>query len=154
MQNIVNRVKNHLWPTVEFSSAYPLEDSVCRLRASEGTYSGVQVQVRVLPMDKDRYQFRIQARSGGLDRLNMHLTGQLQRQGDAATHVLIHPAAPNYLRLYLAAFLLVGLLIVAALNGGMMAVVIFGSAASASWFMNARKEDDLTRLVRQVLETH
>jgi hypothetical protein len=153
MQSITNRIKNHLWPAVEFVSPLQLEEGVTRLRASEGTYSGVEVQVRVHPVEVDRYQFRLSARKGGLDRLNMQLTGQLQRQGDAATHVLIHPARPNYLRLYLAAFLLVGLLIFAALNGGMMAVVVFGSAASASWLMSNRKEDELTRLVRQALDS-
>ena len=153
MQSITNRIKNHLWPTVEFASALSLDECVERLRASQGTYSGVEVQVRLHPTDNDGYQFRMNARKGGLDRLNMQLTGQLQRQGDAATQVLIHPATPNYPRLYLAAFLLVGLLIFAALNGGMMAVVMFGSAASASWFMTNRKEDELTRLVRQVLDS-
>jgi hypothetical protein len=154
MQPIVNRIKNHLWPTVEFASALPLEEGVARLRASQGAYSGVDVQVRVHPVNADRYRFRLSARSGGLDRLNMQLTGQLQRQGDAATKVLIHPATPNYLRLYLALLLLVGLFIFAALNGGMMAVVVFGSAASASWLMSNRKEDELTRLVRQALASH
>jgi len=154
MENLVTRVKNNLWPAVEFSSTLTLEDSVSRLRASEGTYSGVAVKVRVNPVDKDRFQFHMNARAGGWDRMNMKLTGHLHRQGDAATQVLIHPASPNYLRLYLAAFLLVGLLVFAALNGGMMAVVIFGSAASASWLMSSRKEDDLTRLVRQALSSH
>jgi hypothetical protein len=134
-------------------SAFALEDRVSRLRASEGVYSGVGVQVRVQPIGADRYKFKLNARSGGLDRLKMELTGQLERQGDAGTQVLIHPARPNYLRLYLAAILLVGLLIFAALHGGMMAMVVFGSAASASWLMNARKEDELTRLVRQTLDS-
>jgi hypothetical protein len=47
----------------------------------------------------------------------------------------------------------VGLLLFAALSGGMMAVVVFGSAASASWLMTSRKEDELTRLVRQALDS-
>lgn len=154
MQNLINRAKNHIWPAVEFSSALTLEDSVTRLRGSEGTYSGVNVKVRVHPTDADRYKFQINAQSGGWDKVNMKLTGKLQRQGDAATQVLIDPATPNTLRLQLAAVVLIGLLLFAALNGGMIAVMVFGCAASASWLMSSRREDDLTRLVRQALDTH
>ncbi len=154
MQHLINRAKNHLWPAVEFSAALPLEESVVRLRGSEGKYSGVNVKVRVHPTSVDRYQFHIHAQSGGWDRINMKLTGKLQRQGDAATQVLIDPATPNTLRLQLAAVVLIGLLLFAALNGGMMAVMVFGCAASASWLMSSRREDDLTRLVRQALDTH
>jgi hypothetical protein len=146
-------MKNHLWPAVEFSSALSLEESVIRLRSSEGTYSGVAVKVRVHPTGPDHYQFHINARSGGWDRMNMKLSGKLQRQSDMGTQVMIDPAAPNMVRLYLAAVVLVGLLLFAALHGGMMAVMVFGFAASASWLMSSRREDDLTRLVRQALDT-
>jgi len=152
MLDLVNRVSARLWPATEFVSSYLLEDSLSRLRAKEGVYSGVSVQVRTMPVNRDNYRFKLTATRGGWDRLNLELSGQLQRQAQAGTRVLIHPARASEARLLLAAFLLICLLLLAAINGGFMAVMVFGCAASASWFVSRRREDDLTRIVRDALD--
>ncbi len=152
MLDLTNRVKAHLWPATEFVAHHLLEDSLSRLRAKAGVYSGVNVQVRTIPVNRDTYQFRLTATRAGWDHLNMELHGQLQRHGEVGTRVLIHPAKANETRMLLAAFLLVCLLLLAAINGGFMAVMVFGCAASASWFVTSRREDELTRIVRDALD--
>jgi hypothetical protein len=152
MQNLINTLRSRLSPASGFLSPFSLEESIARLRGKQGIYSGVDVKVRMKVMDTDKVHFQMNALQGGWDGVKMELAGRLHRQGEAATQVVIEPARGNERRLYLAAFMIIALLLFAAINGGMMAVVIFGSAFSASWLFTSRKEDELTRLVREALQ--
>jgi hypothetical protein len=154
MQNPINTLRARLSPASGFLSPFSLEESMARIRAKQGIYSGVDVKVRVQAMNTDQARFQMNALQEGWDGVKMELVGRLHRQGEAATQVVIEPARGNERRLYLAAFMIIALILFAALNGGMMAVVIFGSAFSASWLFTSRKEDELTRLVREALEGH